>query len=161
MKITPSAERNHCVLWGTRHTPASTGRCPGPLHKAELQISRLVHWMLTARESSAVGVKCLFGTFICSSKWGVCLLWILCDEAQRESDSGWNCPWNTGCQVLGKKGKLVMLAADFIIFNSLPSACHSPFVTPNWHTCSVRPKIKIQCYVLSSHLVKPRGLCIS
>lgn len=97
------------------------------------------------------------GLFICSSKWGVCLLWILSDEAQR---TGWNCPWNMGCHVSRKKGKLVTLAADFIIFNSLSSACHSPIVTPNLHTCGIRPHIKIQYYVLSSHLVKPREPCI-
>lgn len=97
------------------------------------------------------------GLFICSSKWGVCLLWILSDEAQR---TGWNCPWNMGCHVSWKKGKLVTLAADFIIFNSLSSACHSPIVTPNLHTCGIRPHIKIQYYVLSSHLVKPTGPCM-
>lgn len=40
------------------------------------------------------------GLFICSSKWGVCLSWILPDEAQR---TGWNGPWDMGCHVSGKK----------------------------------------------------------
>lgn len=45
------------------HQQASRSRCPVPLSNTELQTSWPVHGMLAAQDSSAVGVKCLSGTF--------------------------------------------------------------------------------------------------
>lgn len=79
------ADATLCFV-GQAHAPAFTCGCSAPRYKTELWFH--IRSKRSAQESSSTGVWCLFGTslFICSSTWGLCLLWILC-MTLRESDS--------------------------------------------------------------------------
>lgn len=148
MKITPSPEKNSSVLWGPCAPTGFQKQVSGTL--VQHQTADFVAGTRNARCSGLIRRGC--EVFLWDSSFApvseACAFHEFCLTKLREQDE--TAPETWAAMSQGKKRKLDKLAADFVIFNSLSSACPSPVIAPNLRTCSIRPKIKTHYDMLSS-----------